>query len=98
MKKKTASLFLFLLWGCAMAFAQNNPSGAPVVRRHYVTQRLSGPVRLDGIPDEAAWDAVSWSEEFIQHQPTENTPPSEQSRFKVLYDAKFLYIAYQCLD
>ena len=98
MKKKIVCLFLFLLCFYAEGFAQNNQGSPAIERRKYFTQKLATPIKLDGIPADAAWDAVQWSEDFIQHQPVENTPPSEQTHFKVLYDEKFLYIAYQCLD
>jgi hypothetical protein len=71
-----------------------------ILRRKYVTQRIeSGKfIRLDGIPDEEAWNAVPWSEDFIQHEPVENTPPYQQTHFRILYDNKYLYIAYEALD
>jgi hypothetical protein len=96
--KKIAVLSAFVLWS-NLVYAQDNPGKLNVEKRKYTTQRLAGnAVKLDGIPNEAAWDVVPWSDDFIQHQPTENIPPTEQSHFKILYDDKYLYIAYQCLD
>lgn len=92
-------LFLCLLLRGAHAFAQEEKSGAPVLKRKYITQKLGAEtIKLDGKPDDAAWSAVPWSEDFIQYQPTENTPPYQQTHFKVLYDSKYLYFAYQALD
>ncbi|GAB2592935.1 hypothetical protein GCM10027190_46600 [Spirosoma areae] len=53
---------------------------------------------MDGIPDEAAWDAVAWGGEFTQYQPNEGKAPSQPTRFKILYDEKFLYVGYRCAD
>jgi len=73
-------------------------SDSTIIRKKYFTQRLKGTVTLDGIPDEEAWKAVEWGGDFIQWQPNEGKPPSQPSNFKILYDNKFLYIAYQCHD
>ena len=89
----------FLLLCCAaLSHAQTGKDGAPVPKRQYTTQRSVSDITLDGQPTEEAWNAVPWSEEFIQYQPKENTPPYQQTHFKVLYDSKFLYFAYQALD
>ena len=70
-----------------------------IVKKKYFTQRLSGTaITLDGIPSEAAWDAVPWGGDFIQNQPNEGKAPSQPTSFKILYDNKFLYIAYRCTD
>lgn len=53
---------------------------------------------IDGLIDEKSWDVVEWSTDFIEREPDENTAPSEQSKFKIIYDKKFLYIAFRCYD
>ena len=53
---------------------------------------------LDGIPTEKAWDKVEWGGDFIQWQPNEGKRPSQQTNFKIIYDERFLYIAYRCHD
>jgi hypothetical protein len=89
-----------LLLLCSVVAMAQDKAGAPVEKRKYTTQRIETgkAIKLDGNPDEEAWSAVSWSEGFIQYQPTENTPPYQQTHFKVLYDNKYLYLAYQALD
>lgn len=95
--KILGSLLLIL---CGMVAMAQERSGAPVAKRIYTTQRIeeAKTIKLDGIPEEEVWQAVPWSEDFIQHQPLENTPPYQQTHFKVLYDNKYLYLAYQVLD
>jgi hypothetical protein len=78
--------------------AQSNPGDSIVVKKRYTTQRLHAPVTLDGIPDEPAWTAVEWGGDFIQWQPHEGKAPSQPTQFKILYDEKFIYIAYRCHD
>jgi hypothetical protein len=53
---------------------------------------------IDGIIDEKSWDIVAWSSDFLEREPDENTAPSEQTKFKIIYDKKFLYIAFRCYD
>jgi hypothetical protein len=98
MKKVTCLLTGLTICGLA-AFAGNGPGDPPIDKKKYFTQQLKGAaIEFDGIPDEPAWDAVPWGGDFIQLQPDEGKPPSQQTNFKILYDDKFLYIAYRAHD
>jgi hypothetical protein len=90
-------LVLLLFVGFAFT-AKANPSDSSVTKKKYFTQRLRGTIELDGIPNEEAWNNVEWGGDFTQWQPNEGKPPSQPSNFKILYDDRFLYIAYQCHD
>ena len=79
-------------------FAQTIVKDSIIPKRQYVTKKLSNEIKIDGIPDDPAWDTVEWSGDFIQFQPNEKVPPSQQTRFKIIYDDKFIYFAFQCLD
>lgn len=94
---KTCTLLVLLL-SIACTSALGNPADTGIVRKKYYTQRLNGAIVLDGIPSEDAWNAVEWGGDFIQWQPNEGKPPSQQTSFKILYDDKFLYIAYRAHD
>ena len=78
--------------------AKSNFADSLVAKKKYFTKQLSSVVTLDGIPTEAAWNKVEWGGDFIQWQPNEGKLPSQQTNFKIIYDEKFLYIAYKCLD
>ncbi len=78
--------------------ARSNPADTTIERKKYFTKRLSHAINLDGIPNDEAWNSVEWGGDFIQYQPNEGKAPSFPSQFKILYDDKFLYIAYQCFD
>lgn len=73
-------------------------SSDTIARKKYFTQRLNGTITLDGIHSEEAWNAVEWGGDFIQNQPSEGKPPHQPTSFKIIYDDKFLYIAYRCHD
>jgi hypothetical protein len=93
---KTCSLLALLTFICIAALS--NPADTGIVRKKYYTQRLNGAITLDGIPSEEAWNAVEWGGDFTQWQPNEGKPPSQATSFKILYDNKFLYIAYRAHD
>jgi hypothetical protein len=70
-----------------------------VPKRAYETARVTGsPPVIDGLLDDAVWETVEWTGEFIQREPTDGIEPSTQSRFKVLYDDDALYFAYHLYD
>ena len=71
----------------------------PVETRVYNARRLVGePPVIDGVLDEPLWDTVEWSGDFVQRDPTDGDPPSQQSRFRVVYDDSALYFAFRLED
>ena len=53
---------------------------------------------IDGNLDDSIWASAEWGTNFIEVDPDENTEPSVQTKFKILYDQKHLYIALKALD
>jgi hypothetical protein len=71
-----------------------------VTKKIYTTKSFTTtetPI-IDGLIDEPGWDIVEWAGDFIENQPDENTPPSQKTKFKIVYDQKYLYVAYRCYD
>ncbi len=76
-------------------FGQEHPDD----RKIYTTNRVGNePVRIDGVLNDKAWERVDWATDFTQRQPDDGAAPSVQTKFKVLYDDKNLYLAFKCLD
>jgi hypothetical protein len=75
-----------------------DPGDTTIKRKKYVTAHLNGTITLDGIINEEAWNGAEWGGDFIQWQPNEGHDPSQKTAFKILYDEKYLYIAYKCYD
>lgn len=68
-------------------------------RPTYVTQRIVGEApSINGTLDDAAWNQVTWSDGFTQFEPDDSQPASQSSRFKILYDNRYLYVAWRCFD
>lgn len=65
----------------------------------YTTQRIEGeaPV-IDGRLDDAVWQQVEWSSEYTQWQPASFDSISQRTVFKILYDSRYLYMAWRCYD
>ncbi|MBS1743556.1 MAG: carbohydrate binding family 9 domain-containing protein [Bacteroidetes bacterium] len=93
---KTVLLSLLSLLFISQITAQKQDT--IIQKKKYFTRHLQAAVTLDGIPNEAAWNDVDWGGDFIQSQPYEERLPSHPTQFKILYDDRYLYIAYNCLD
>ena len=60
--------------------------------------RATGPVRVDGRLDDAAWAAATPATEFIQMDPAEGQPASERTEVRVVYDDEALYVGVRLHD
>ncbi len=64
---------------------------------HLVLTRLDGPIWLDGLSDEPAWQAVEpWLPS--QYEPDNGAPPTERTEFLVAYDDDYIYFALRGYD
>ncbi|MFY0631769.1 MAG: carbohydrate binding family 9 domain-containing protein [Flavobacteriaceae bacterium] len=96
---KTNQLVFFFyvsLFLCSTIEAQEKKNEIP--KRTYTTKAVTTSPTVDGILNDESWNSVAWATDFIEQRPDENTPPSYQTKFKIVYDAKFLYIAVRALD
>ena len=96
---KTLSLSLLALLLSSSIFSQDSTK-VEVPKRIYTTASISSystPV-IDGILNDDAWNAVEWTTDYIENQPDENTPPTEQTKMKIAYDDKNIYVAFRCYD
>jgi hypothetical protein len=79
---------------------QAQDSTEVIIKKQYTTQALGeyAAPTINGILEDEAWNLVEWGGDYIEWQPDENTPPSHQTKFKILYDSKNLYIGVRCYD
>lgn len=87
---------LLLLFTTVGVDAQTNNSIEP---RVYDTRRVVGdaPV-IDGHLNDSVWDIVNWAGDFVQREPDDGAPPTQQTRFKVVYDDEAIYFAFRSFD
>ncbi len=95
---KFLSLFLAVFLFCFISYSQEKQNTIP--KRIYTTKAvdvLDAPT-IDGLLNDESWNTVQWGTDFTEREPDENTPPTEQTQFKILYDDKNLYIGLRCFD
>ena len=66
----------------------------------YVTTRLvtAKPV-IDGKLDDECWKTTGvWAGDYHQYIPNEGAKPSYPTEMKILYDDKFIYVAFRAFD
>ena len=78
------------------------PADAPVLADDSRTTpitipRISGPIELDGIVDEPAWDDVEPFPVTV-FSPTYGAPPTETTEVRVAHDDEFLYVSGRLYD
>ncbi|TBW30105.1 DUF5916 domain-containing protein [Gramella sp. KN1008] len=81
----------------------NSEKTAPnfsLAKRTYTTTSVSGkePIQIDGIIDDTAWDAVEWTSDYVEWEPDNSTPPTYQTKMKIVYDDNNLYAAFRCYE
>lgn len=87
-----------LLILCAISTSLIAQETTAIKKRIYNTTRTTSVPIIDGKLNDDAWNAVEWQSKFIERIPEENTEPTYQTKFKVTYDDKFLYIALRAFD
>lgn len=65
-----------------------NPKG-------YVCYRAGTPLVIDGCLDKPAWDAASWTDDFVDIEADTQPLPPLRTRVKMLWDDTYFYIAAQ---
>ena len=98
MKANQPKLLLLVLLTCFSLHAQEKKTGTIVPKRVYTTKAVTNPPIIDGLLNDESWNVVEWTSDFIENEPDENTPPSYQTQFKIVYDAKFLYVGVRAFD
>lgn len=89
-------LFLLLLGLSLAAFAQKKNAGF-----EYRIHRAAGPIRVDGVADEAAWQQADIATDFYQVLPMDTGKAIVRTEVRMLYDDHHLYLLavnYEKLD
>lgn len=58
-----------------------------------IAEKIAVPIQIDGELDEEVWSSQDWASNFYQFFPSDTSLASAQSKVKIVYDDKFLYIA-----
>ena len=87
MKRKIAAGITLLV--CTLCFS--------IAAERIVLQRVSGPVELDGMINEPAWEGIE-PLPMTEHSPRFGNEPSERTELLIAYDDDFLYVAGRLYD
>ena len=87
---------LIFVLSLQLSLAQETTS--TIDKRVYTTVSIgqNEPPSIDGNLNDEAWNLVEWTSDYVEFEPDVGTPPTEQTKFKILYDDKNLYIAFKC--
>lgn len=96
----TVVIVFFLVFGTTYSQNETSTSNKKASKRSYTTQSLgeNTPPKIDGTIDEDVWNLVPWTTDYVEFQPDNGTAPTEQTKMKILYDAKNIYVAFICYD
>ncbi|MBN1651139.1 MAG: carbohydrate binding family 9 domain-containing protein [Bacteroidales bacterium] len=89
---KPTIIIVILIISIAPLFADNTE------KKIYNTKKTEKAPLIDGLLDEEIWEQVEWSGNFKQSSPNEGEEPSQQTKFKVLYDDNNLYFYIKAYD
>ena len=73
--------------------ASHSELPAQDARKQASATRVSeGSIRLDGALDDEAWRQAMPIKDFVQKEPTEGAPPTEEMDVRIVYDGSAIYI------
>jgi hypothetical protein len=80
-------------------FGPNEPArdykSGKIVHAHRITG--TAPI-IDGRLDDEIWSGAEAASGFVQRDPDNGKPMTEETRVQVVYDSRYLYIAVTCMD
>ena len=74
------------------------PSVAPPAPRQFTVTRAAGPITVDGVPDEAAWQSATVVPLAYESFPGNNTLAHAETTCLVTFDRDRLYVAFRAKD
>jgi hypothetical protein len=90
--KMHSSLRPFVFWvscffSLCTVFSRENQSTSALSRKPLIIPKLKGPVTLDGLSDEKAWDEID-PLSMTMLFPTPGKPPSERTEIRIAHDGR----------
>ena len=96
-----ALFFFFGIYSSALLAQQSQvvDTTSMYERRVYTTQKIqTAPPTIDGNLTDPAWDSVVWTSDYVEFEPDVGTDPTQQTKMKITYDDKNLYVAFRCYE
>lgn len=86
--------FLMLLLFCTTG----SISQAPLDLYRIEAAKVSSPIKVDGILDESIWENTIPVSNFTENEPRPNTPSSQSTEVRIIYDNDAIYVAARMFD
>lgn len=84
-------------WGALLTAPAHAQTAPDDIATPMPITRLSGPVVLDGVVDEPAWDDVPWLP-MSMHTPTHGGEITERTEVRVAHDDRYIYVSGKMFD
>ncbi len=92
------SLLFISLWFHPVFAQKEVKKDTVIAKKQYITALAEKAPEIDGSLQDEAWSTVEWGGDFTQLEPNKGAAPSQKTAFKILYDAKNLYVAIRAYD
>jgi len=98
----SVNLAIFLLWCLPLRGYEAQPltKKQSSEKEGYILEaiRIDTPPKIDGYLEAEIWKLAPAATNFIQKQPDEGKPATENTEVRILYDSENLYIGVMCYD
>ena len=61
-------------------------------KKGYTAVEVRIPPEIDGWLNDDAWEAAEWGGDFQMFEPYDDRPPTQETRFKVIFDKEYIYV------
>ncbi|MCM2271273.1 MAG: carbohydrate binding family 9 domain-containing protein [candidate division Zixibacteria bacterium] len=79
-------------WGAPSAIPADSPVGQRSHKQIKAIRVSGSSPRVDGRLDDPVWTLASFASDFLQKDPTEGAPPTDQTEVAVIFDDNGLYV------
>jgi len=83
---------------CGFFISSSAKQDTTYSKKAYTTARIQTPPEIDGWLTDEAWKAVPWEGGFQMYDPYDNRLPTQETRFKIMYDADHIYVGIRAFD
>ena len=89
---------IFCIFFHSLLAQEKGEKESTIPKKFFTTQAVvnEAPV-IDGLLNDEAWTSLEWGSDFTQIEPNKGVSPSQKTAFKILYDAKNMYVAIKAI-
>ena len=95
---RLAFFTLAIVAAASAVSAQGLTVSSPDGRRQVTAMRVAEAVTIDGMLNEPVWSTAAPATGFVQADPREGEPATEETEVRIVFDDDALYIGVRCRD